>query len=100
MKNLKRVEELLVEYYAAVTDGVDGYDYTSGDLAVSYAKKIAATMGSKREAELVRAMEDVLRHATDTVWVGEAETLVDRMVSLGIYEHDVYEGARPWEVGE
>lgn len=44
MKNLKRVEELLVEYYAAVTDGVNGYDYTSGDLAGSYAKKIAATL--------------------------------------------------------
>lgn len=49
-------------------------------------------------AELVRAIEDVLRHSTDTVWVGEAETLVDRMVSLGVYKHDVYEGARPWEV--
>lgn len=60
---------------------------------------IAATLGSEREAKLIQAMEDVLRHSTDTVWVGEAETLVDRMVSLGIYEHDVYEGARPWEVG-
>ena len=59
---------------------------------------IAATLGNEREAELVRAMEDVLRHSTDTVWVGEAETLVDRMVSLGVYKHDVYEGARPWEV--
>lgn len=58
---------------------------------------IAATLGSEREAELVRAMEDVLRHSTDTVWVGEAETLVDRMVSLGVYKHDVYEGVRPWE---
>ena len=61
---------------------------------------IAATLGSEREKELVRAMEDVLRHSTDTVWVGEAETLVDRMVSLGVYKHDVYEGARPWEVDE
>ena len=59
---------------------------------------IAATLRSEREAELVRAMEDVLRHSTDTVWVGEAETLVDRMVSLGVYKHDVYEGVRPWEV--
>ena len=59
---------------------------------------IVATLGSEREAKLIQAMEDVLRHSTDTVWAGEAETLVDRMVSLGIYEHDVYEGARPWEV--
>lgn len=59
---------------------------------------VAATLGNEREAKLIRAMEDVLRHATDTVWVGEAETLVDRMVSLGVYKHDVYEGARPWEV--
>lgn len=61
-------------------------------------RAIAATLGSEREAELVKTINDVLRHATDTVWVSEAETLVDRMVSLGIYEHDVYEGARPWEV--
>ena len=59
---------------------------------------IAATLGSERESELVRAIEDVLRHSTDTVWVGEAETLVDRLVSLGVYKHDVYEGARPCEV--
>ena len=58
---------------------------------------IAAMLGSEREAKLIRAMEDVLRHSTDTVWVGEAETLVDRMVSLGVYKHDVYEGVRPWE---
>jgi len=60
---------------------------------------IAVTLGSEQEAELVRAMEDVLRYSTDTVWVGEAETLVDRMVALGIYKHDVYEGVRPREVG-
>ena len=53
---------------------------------------IAATLGSEREAKLIRAMEDVLRHATDTVWVGEVETLVDRMVSLGVYGCEVYEG--------
>lgn len=59
---------------------------------------IAATLGSEREAKLIRAMEDVLRHSTDTVWVSEIETLVDRMVSLGVYGCEVYEGARPWEV--
>jgi len=58
----------------------------------------AATLGSEHEAKLIQAMEDVLRHSTDTVWVGKAETLVDRMVSLGVYKHDVYEGIRPWEV--
>ena len=67
-------------------------------MAFTPEQAIAATLGSEREAKLIRAMEDVLRHATDTVWAGEAETLVDRMVSLGVYGHDVYEGARPWEV--
>ena len=57
------------------------------------------TLESEREAKLIRAMEDVLRHATDTVWVSETETLVDRMVSLGVYGCEVYEGARLWEVG-
>ena len=60
-------------------------------------QSIAATLVSEREAKLIRAMEDVLRHATDTVWVSEIETLVDRMVSLGVYGCEVYEGARPWE---
>ena len=59
---------------------------------------IAATLGSEHEAELVKTINDVLRYATDTVWVGEAETLADRMVSLGVYGHEVYEGVRPWEV--
>lgn len=80
-------------------------ELTDGTLLIQqYSRKhftpeqaIAATLGSEREAELARAMEDVLRHSTDTVWVGEAETLVDRMVSLGVYKHDVYEGVRPWE---
>lgn len=62
------------------------------------ADELNAELGSEREAKLIRAMEDVLRYSTDTVWVSEIETLVDRMVSLGVYGHDVYEGARPWEV--
>ena len=49
------------------------------------------------EIELARTMEDVLRNASDTVWVGEGETLVDRMVGLGLYDQEVYEGERPWE---
>ena len=47
-------------------------------------------------AEQVRAIEDVLRHSTDTLWVGEAETLVEGVVSRGVYKHDEHEGARPW----
>ena len=62
-----------------------------------------AAMGAMREAAetidvIATALEDVLRNTGDTVWVGEAETLVDLMVALGIYGHEVYEGARPWEV--
>ena len=54
---------------------------------------------SDREAELIKAINDVLLYAKDVVWVGNgSETLVDRMVSLGVYGYDVYEGARPWEV--
>ena len=81
-------------------------EYDNGKLAatcepvLSPEHAVAATMGGEREAKLVKAINDVLRHATDTVWVGEAETLADRMVSLGVYGHEVYEGARPWEVGE
>lgn len=78
-------------------DNLDG-TLTVGRLTPEQA--IAATLGSEREAKLIRAMEDVLRHATDTVWVSEIETLVDRMVSLGVYGHDVYEGTRPWEADE
>lgn len=79
---------------------VEGKTYLEMDFhhAFTPEQAIAATLGSDGEAELIRAMEDVLRHSTDTVWVGEAETLVDRMVSLGVYKHDVYEGVRPWEV--
>ena len=57
-------------------------------------------IGSTREEDLIQAINDVLRYAEDTVWVGEGETLADRMVAMGIYGHDVYEGARPWEVRE
>lgn len=87
--------------------GFDWYgddDWTWHDVAVKMAddfeQAIAETLGSDHEAELIRAIEDVLRHSTDTVWAGESETLVDRMVSLGVYGHDVYEGARPWEADE
>ena len=81
-------------------------EYDNGKLAATCEpvltpeQAIAATLGSDREAELIRAIEDVLRHATDTVWVSETETLIDRMVSLGVYGHDVDEGARPWEADE
>lgn len=83
-------------------DWHDDSDWTWHDVAVKMADEleqaIAATLWSEREAKLVEAISDVLRHATDTVWVGEAETLADRMVSLGVYGHEVYEGVRPWEV--
>lgn len=81
-------------------DAVDNFDGTLTVSNITPEQAIAATLGSEREAELVRAMEDVLRHSTDTVWVDETETLVDRMVSLGVYGHEVYESVRPWEVGE
>jgi len=84
--------------YCAVPDGKGTFDIWIDHCTPEQA--IAATLGSDREAELIRAMEDVLRHSTDTVWAGEVETLVERMVSLGVYGHDVYEGARPWEADE
>ena len=52
----------------------------------------------KRENDALKeAVSGVLRCATDTVWVGDVETLVDRMVSIGVYGEEVYDGARPWE---
>ncbi len=70
---------------------------------ISNVETLYLSMGAMREAAdtiegFVNALEDVLRNAGDTVWVGKAETLVDRMVRLGIYGHEVYDGARPWEV--
>lgn len=52
-----------------------------------------------REEKLIGAINDVLLYSKDVVWVSnDSETLVDRMVLLGVYGHEVYEGARPWEV--
>ena len=74
------------------------YDADEGGLAVGVYRDyltpeqaVSATLGSEREAGLVQAIDDVLRNATDTVWVGSAETLVDRMVSLGVYGQDTGE---------
>lgn len=50
----------------------------------------------KHFVTLVETLEDVLRWSDDTVWVGDAETLVDRMVALGIYGQEVYDGQEPW----
>lgn len=58
---------------------------------------IAVTLGIGRASELVRAINAALRNESGTLWVGDGETLVDHMVTLGVYGHEVYDGACPWE---
>lgn len=88
---LRKMAAAMSEHGSAI-----GLDYGMG-LGLVVAARMMREAADTIDA-LATALEDVLRNAGDTVWVGKAETLVDRMVALGIYGHEVYDGARPWEV--
>lgn len=42
--------------------------------------------------EMEKALRDAVANADDVVWVGDAETLADRMVRLGLLPESIYDG--------